>query len=241
MQVLTLAVLPYPHLNDYQVERAVEAGVRPSQWTFSDASESSFIAPASDASTELFDATSPLCSLIGQCWATEPTMRPGTTDILARLREIIRSQSAHVPPISSVLVSLESATSTVSGAVGASSTSSSSTIVSAQAGSVASTTDTLDGSLASGDGVSRSSSTLPITVHDIVAEKSSLGAATVHHQPRQLQALAGAAAELIRTVKNVGVDFQPTLRAKRTNALFITFVFRSPMNEMMQLWVATLL
>jgi hypothetical protein len=97
VQLLTLSPLPYPSLiNDAQVERAVERGMRPSSWGGEAAAVpvASAAGPAAalsavDAHPDPPDLSAALRTLVGECWATDSLRRPrSAADILHRLNEV---------------------------------------------------------------------------------------------------------------------------------------------------------
>ena len=92
--------MPYPSLtNDSQVERAVERGARPASWggdaaAVGVASVSSATPvtplPVFDTRADPPELPSTLRTLVGECWATDPMLRPrSAADVLGRLTEIL--------------------------------------------------------------------------------------------------------------------------------------------------------
>ena len=97
-QLLTVAPLPYPALtNDAQVERAVERGARPAAWGGEAAAQPIASAAGSAAPLPATGGERPdppelsraLRTLVGECWATDPSLRPRTAaEVLGRLDEV---------------------------------------------------------------------------------------------------------------------------------------------------------
>ena len=94
------APLPYPTLlDDAQVERAVELGMRPARWGGDAAAAPSASVLARGGSAAALpsvgerpdppELSAALRTLVGECWATDPSRRPRTAaEVLGRLDEV---------------------------------------------------------------------------------------------------------------------------------------------------------